>query len=263
MMSQSKHWLDFAEIGAAVVSVGGAIASAAGQSAAYATIPLSLSVTLNLLNRRRLLNTMLDHHNQDLATLTQQVADTRETLITNLDQSQQEAKNHLNRVSQELRDDLQQIRSDFTQADQNLRESLHSLDYEKTQLAEVVGQLQQIENFSQAIRTNPNCAEFYYKRGLSHQSLGDKHGAIADYTKAIELESNHAGAHHQRGILNSELGDRRQAVEDLRRAAKLYFEQGDVDSYQQARDLSKEFHEIHTPTPEQAFEKIKIATFLS
>ncbi|ELR98577.1 tetratricopeptide repeat protein [Gloeocapsa sp. PCC 73106] len=262
-MSETKHWLDFAEIGAAVASVGGAIATIAGQSAVYATIPLSLSVSLNLLNRRRLLNAISDHHNQGLITLNHQLKEVRETQTSEWNQYQQAAKKEQDLVINNFNTHLAQLRQEFTTADQNLRETIKNLDYEKTKLAEVVGQLQQIENFSQAIRTNPNCAEFYYQRGLSHQHLGDKQGAIGDYSKAIQLEPDHPGAHHQRGILNAELGHRRQAVEDLRRAAKLYFEHGDIDSYQQARDLSKDFHRINTPLPEEAFEKIKIATFLA
>lgn len=262
-MSETKHWLDFAEIGAAAVSIGGAIATIAGQSAAYATVPLSLSVTLNLLNRRRLLNTLLDHHNQDLITINHQLAETKDILSNNLVENKNITEGRLNQITQNFDSQLVQLKTDFTQADENLRESLQNLDHEKTQLVELVGQLQQVENFSQAIRTNPNCAEYHYQRGLSHQRLGNKQGAVGDYTKAIQLDANHAGAHHQRGILNAELGDRRQAVEDLRRAARFYFEQGDVDSYQQARDLSREYHSIYTPTPEEAIEKIKIATFLS
>jgi tetratricopeptide (TPR) repeat protein len=262
-MSETKHWLDFAEIGAAVVSIGGAIATIAGQSAALATVPLSLSVTLNLLNRRRLLNEVTEHHNRDLITLNQRLTETQETITGNFNHNQQDINTKLNHIKQDFSTQLTQFKTDFTEADQTLRESLQNLDYEKNQIANVVGRLQQVENLSQAIRTNPNCAEFYYQRGLSHQQLGDKQGAIGDYNKAIQLDINHAGAHHQRGILNAEIGERRQAVEDLRRAAKLYFEQGDVDSYQQARDLSRDFYEINAPGTAQAFEKIKIANFLS
>jgi tetratricopeptide (TPR) repeat protein len=262
-MSQEKTGLDYAEIVSAVASVGGAIATIAGQSAAYATVPLSLSVVLNLFNRNQLLNKIENQHQQDIATLLQNVTEVRDNFDSSLNKHITSAQQELKQLGQTNKSDLEVVRANLAQEDQNLRKSLENLEYEKNKIAEVVGQLQQIENFSQAIRTNPNCGDFYYRRGLSHQSLGNKEGAIGDYTKAISLEPNHAGAHHQRGILNSELGNRKQAVEDLRRAAKLYFDQGDVDSYQQARDLSKEFHEIHSPATEEAFEKIKIANFLN
>lgn len=263
-MSQQKHWLDFAEITTAVLSVGGASITAIGQSAAFATIPLSLSVALNLINRQRLLGEMNTHHQAAITSVNNSLLETEASLKENLQQHSQQLGIDLNQLRENLGNDLQQIKVDFAAGDQNLKESLETLDHEKNKLAEIVGDLQKIENFSQAIRTNPDCGDFYYQRGLSHQNLGDKEGAIADYTQAIALDIDHAAAHHQRGILEAELGNRRQAVEDLRRAAKLYFEQGDIDSYQQARDLSKEFHEIHTPVMEEgSFEKVKIRTFLS
>ena len=262
-MSEQKHWLDFAEIGSAAVSIGGAIATITGQSAAYAALPLSLSVTLNLLNRKRLLAEMLTHHNQDIATLQQSISASEGNLNSSLQQHITSARQQLNQLGQDSQHNLEKVKQDLTLEDQNIRESLQNLEYEKNKLAELVAELQKIENLSQGIRTNPGDAEFYYRRASSHQRLGDKHGAIADYSKAIEVDSNHAGAYHQRGILNAELGDRRQGVDDLRRAAKLYFEQGDIDSYQQARDLSKEFYEIHNPVREQAFEKINVVNFLS
>ena len=262
-MSEQKHWLDFAEIGSAAVSIAGAIATITGQSAAYATLPLSVSVTLNLLNRKRLLAEMLTHHNHEVATLQQSVDNSAVTLKGSLDQHITSAKQQLNQLTQNSQHNLEKVKQDLTLQDQNLRESVQNLEHEKNKIAEIVAELQQIENLSQGIRANPGDAEFYHRRGLSHQRLGDKHGAIGDYSKAIQLNSNHAGAYHQRGVLNAELGDRRQGVDDLRRAAKLYFEQGDIDSYQQARDLSKEFYEIHNPITEQAFEKINVANFLS
>lgn len=262
-MSEQKHWLDFAEIGSAAVSIGGAIATIVGQPAFFATIPLSVSVTLNLFNRKRLLNEMLTSHNQDVATLQHSLTTTEATLNGNIENLNANLGLQLKELERVTGDNRQQLQADLTLKEQNLRESLQNLEHEHNQVAKIVAELQQIENLSQGIRNNPDHADFYYRRGLSHQHLGDKQGAIADYSKAIELDSDHAGAHHQRGILSAELGDRRQGVDDLRRAAKLYFEQGDIDSYQQARDLSKEFYEIHNPVTEQAFEKINLANFLS
>lgn len=43
-----------------------------------------------------------------------------------------------------------------------------------------------------------------------------------------------------------EQGMKQKAVDDLRRAALLYFEQGDIESYHQAREMSRNIHEIRT-----------------
>ena len=39
-------------------------------------------------------------------------------------------------------------------------------------------------------------------------------------------------------------GKKQQAVDDLRKAALLYFEQGDIESYHQAREMSRNVHDI-------------------
>lgn len=107
------------------------------------------------------------------------------------------------------------------------------------------------------IRTNPESAEAYYQRGLNHQKLGDKTGAMEDYTEALHLDSTYARAYHTRGVILAEIGNRKQAVEDLRLAAKYYFEQGDIESYEQARNLSKEFYEVrHSPVNTETAEVI-------
>ena len=125
-----------------------------------------------------------------------------------------------------------------------LSECTHSLESQLTTVETVVETLQNIENASQIIRSNPEGADAYYQRGLNHQKLGDKTGAIDDYTEALHLDSTYAKAYHSRGVLLAEIGNRKQAVEDLRLAAKYYFEQGDIESYEQARNLSKEFYQV-------------------
>lgn len=60
----------------------------------------------------------------------------------------------------------------------------------------------------------------------------------------MHLDSTYAKAYHSRGILLAEISNKKQAVDDLRLAAKYYFEQGDIESYEKARNLSKEFYEV-------------------
>jgi hypothetical protein len=60
MKSESNNLslLEIAEIGSVIGSVGGTVASLITQQFFFASIPLSVSVSLNLLNRRQLLNSI-------------------------------------------------------------------------------------------------------------------------------------------------------------------------------------------------------------
>ena len=49
-----------------------------------------------------------------------------------------------------------------------------------------------IDNYSQAIKLNPNYAIAYNHRGYVRYELGDKQGAMDDYNQAIKLNPSHA-----------------------------------------------------------------------
>ena len=54
-----------------------------------------------------------------------------------------------------------------------------------------------IDDYTEAIKLNPNLAETYYNRGISFYYTGDYQLALKDYDKAIELDPN-----NQRAIAN-------------------------------------------------------------
>lgn len=263
--SHPLPWPNILDALSAVGVIGGSIASLVSGQVALAAFPISLSVALNIANRRRLMSEMTQTHQSAIANLSQLMSDNQveikhlgEQLGEQLGQVEQGFSEELKQQSQthqtnltlvsEKIEQLQQLTAEITQDTQSLNEFTQSLEAQQKQLEEVVGELRQIENCSQAIRTNPSAAESYYQRGLSHQRLGNRQGAINDYTQALQLDPGYAKAYHNRGILNAELGQKKKAVEDLRQAAKFYFEQGDIDSYQQARDLSKEFYNLRHST---------------
>ena len=243
--SKNLPWHDILDSVSLIGVIGSSVASVVSQQVAFAAIPLSLSVALNLVNRRQLLKTMDRNHQAAIASLTQLIEENQTAIAASLTEQMRESQINLETLSGQLKGVQQQFTSDLSASAQELHDNIHRLEASHKQLKEVVGDLRDIENFSQAIRTNPNSAQFYYERGLRHQRLGDKQGAIEDYTEAIQLDSSYAKAYHNRGILNADLNKRKRAVEDLRRAAKFYFEQGDIDSYQKARDLSREFYDLN------------------
>ena len=228
-MEQSHHfhWLDTVEIISAIASVGGAVASVVSHQVAFASIPLSLSVALNLANRKRLINEVVDTQNH----LTAQVQQT------------QENGSLIGTLSDQLKQ-VQQLNSYSSRAIKELGDRTESLEQNQKQLEEMLANLGKSEHLTQAIRANPNSAKFYYSQGMSHQRSGDPQPAIEDYSEAIRLHPSYAEAYHHRGMLYAEMGNKQQAVDDLRKAAKFYFEQEDLDGYQKARDLAQEIHAL-------------------
>lgn len=52
-------------------------------------------------------------------------------------------------------------------------------------------------------------AEPYYSEGKAHHEKGEYEEAIEDFTEAIRLDPNHAGAYCMRGVAHYEMGEYR------------------------------------------------------
>ena len=78
-----------------------------------------------------------------------------------------------------------------------------------------------IDEYSNAIKLDSNCAGAYYNRGNVYDDLGQEEKAIKDYDKAIELDSNYAGAYNNRGIVYYNLGQEERAIKDYDKAIEL------------------------------------------
>ncbi len=269
------------DIVSGVCLVGGSVASLVTQQMAFAAIPISAAVGLNMVNRRQMMAQLQQTQNSATQQLSELVytlegnvsadmGQLRQDMTNNLQEGLQKQtethQNDVNAFNQRL-DDLNQAHTtlgashetlmqahealdqshgNLSQNHQQLNDFAQNIDSELKKLEDMVGELRQIDNFTQSLRANPNQAEVFYRRGLSHQKLGDKEEAVADYTEAINLNPTHAKAYHNRGILLADLGKKQQAAEDVRLAAKYYFEQGDIDSYDQARELSKELYAVRS-----------------
>ncbi len=67
--------------------------------------------------------------------------------------------------------------------------------------------LRAIENFTQALKLDPNNAQIYYYRGLAKTEVEAHKGAIEDFTQAIRLNPKYVDAYYQRGYVRYALGD--------------------------------------------------------
>jgi tetratricopeptide (TPR) repeat protein len=261
----NTNWLDIVEILSVLGSIGGSIASVVTQQVVFASIPLSLSVTLNLVNRRRLLDETNQSNQTAIAQLVQEnneIKQSNQTAIASFVQQNGETQTKLATLTEQLAE-VQQLTSTLGQDTSNLENYTQSLHNEQTKIVELVGYLQEIETCTQTIRINPNYAETYYNRGIIYQRLGDKEGAIGDYTQAIRINPSYAQAYHTRGLARADLGDKKGALNDLREAAKHFFEEGDIANYQIARDLSKKFHELSSQPRTDAPEQVAVECLFS
>src|SRR6266852_4255918 len=77
-----------------------------------------------------------------------------------------------------------------------------------------------IQDFSQAIRLQPT-SDLFANRGLAYFNRGNYDQAIQDYSQAIRLSSNYPAALNNRGWAYSQKGERERAIADYLTALSL------------------------------------------
>lgn len=229
----SNQWLGVTEAIAVVGSVGTAIAALASQQfVAAASLPLSLSLIVSLANRDRLLKRMDATHQVQIAELLQ-ARETHRLAIAALEQQGQSLGVHLVDVTHK------------EEHNKTLAEGNAQLLKNLTATVEQQGQLQ-AEMTEQIIHLQKATAfpdEFYYEEALAKQQAGELEAALGQLNLALKANEAMAEAYYQRGLVQAELGQRQAAIADLRTSASLFFEQGKLEQYQKAKDLSKNVHE--------------------
>ncbi len=272
--SANKHWLEIAEVVSLIGSVGGSVVSLVANNFLFASLPLSVCVALNLVNRRRLVNLVTQENQQAIATIVEQNQAEQINLFKQWQQLQQSTDQQLAQKTKDSQTNVTTLSTQIKKTEQLIFElnkltqtqgdRFNNLNERQNHLEKAVGYLSEIDSCSQAIQLAPFSAELYYRRGDSHRHLGNKQRAVEDYTKAIELEPRHALAYHHRGLVNADLGNKKAAVEDLRKAAKFYFEQGDLGNYQKTKDMSLALHQLNCDrTDDISAEPILASTLFS
>lgn len=79
-----------------------------------------------------------------------------------------------------------------------------------------------IDNFSKAIKLNPNFAEAYNHRGAAYSNKGDVDRAILDFTKALELKPNFYVALLNRSTAYATRKKYKLAIADYTKIIELY-----------------------------------------
>ncbi|MEM7445944.1 MAG: tetratricopeptide repeat protein [Pseudomonadota bacterium] len=78
-----------------------------------------------------------------------------------------------------------------------------------------------IDDFSEAIRLNPEFAKPYINRGAAYFNSGQSQLALQDLENAVRLDPEDDAGHFNRGILYFDQGDYDRALEDLNEAIRL------------------------------------------
>jgi len=203
--------LDIVEIASVVGSVGAAVATVITQQLAYASVPLSIAVALNVVNRKQYIDAVNRQQESAIAQL--------QSVIDNESSTSEIA---FNSVHDHLAQ-LQQVDQELRKGTLDLRDYAQSLNSAQGKVLKLVNALREIELWTSMIRGNPNSGDAYYNRGLIYQRLNDKEAAIFDYSQAIQQNFHDPHVYQNRGILRGAIGDKQGAVEDLRHATKLFF----------------------------------------
>ncbi|MDZ7956216.1 tetratricopeptide repeat protein [Nostoc sp. DedQUE09] len=92
-----------------------------------------------------------------------------------------------------------------------------------------------IEDYTAALKLDTNNVAAYNNRGNAYLELGNKKAANQDYSRAIAINANNALAYYNRGVIRTKQKNKLGAIADFKKAAKLFQQQGEQDSYQDAQ----------------------------
>lgn len=282
--SQKYQWLEKVEAISALGSIGGAVASVVINNAAFAAIPLSVSIALNLLNRRLLLDSIKQNNlitigqliqeqvttQTDLEMLTQQVADFEQQT----DKKHSEAQASLRLLDSQV----QQINISFNQAQDINNQAIAQFKQEnivtqiqlQTQLKTLSEQIEQLQQQSTHV-VQEQKHQFMNEQAKIAKTV-DALREIETCTQSIRINPISATAFFNRGLSYQRLNDWDAAVGDFTEAIRVnpqyaeayqsrglaYADLGDKQAaVQDIREAARLFFEIGE------LEKYKIARDLS
>lgn len=224
--------------------MGGAIASLVTQQAAFATVPLSLMFMLQIFNRRKL--------GEDLIASNQMTQQAIQRLETTIQEKLDQQAEKLSGVAVQANTNLAETFRVEGALDYKIKDNRDLVDQILVQLPEnLIDRLEEMSTTINSLKEITDAvnldeisasADAYYKRAINQEQLGNLNAAISDYSRAIECSPNHAWAHFRRGVAKLENGLKQTALIDLNTSAKFFFEAGDLDSYQMAKDKAAEVH---------------------
>lgn len=219
--TKSRAWLEIVETLSVVGSVGGSIAAAVTNQVALASIPLSVSVMLNLVNRRLQLEAM---NKSSQSAIAQLIAEDVKTLAKVDANSEQIA-------------DLHQLTFDYKQVRSNVQQNADSIQSNTKAIAQIVQE--QAETEAKLIAINTHIEQLQQDSRNFASSIQD-YAEILQNTQleTAELLQNKAENQTKFEKLVSELGEVQEIIPvlvegnsnltDYRKLQDLYEEQLEV-----------------------------------
>lgn len=101
-----------------------------------------------------------------------------------------------------------------------------------------------MQDFSLAIRLNPQAGRAYYNLGCTCFRHGDYYHAVSNFTTALQLNPNNSQAYLNRGIAKHQLGYQQAAIQDLQQASQSFLAQNNQADYQKTIHCIEQIQQI-------------------
>ena len=217
----NKKWLNKAEIASVILAIGGSVASVVLQNVAFASIPLSASVGLNLLNRKRLIELGDNNNHHKLVQLAQysktnieaiqeKIEEIKTQIIAELTHKQEESQTYIEALSQKLQELQDLTIAELTTKSQANSEKIQEIEQltigelvERSKLIntsnenaahinELSTQLQEIQEFS--------IAELIEQSKIYEHNLDDLSQKLKKVQQTALTQLSNQGQIHQKNL---------------------------------------------------------------
>lgn len=262
--ARSSHWLDIAESSALVASIGGSVVAIVLEEIALASIPLALSATLNLVNRRRQMGAFQEQQRLEIAHLLQRSQDDFQMELEQVKQASEGVQSQIDHLTKQDAQSMQTIATMTAQAEQfaaqlvalqtaqgqgestlaelsevsqTSQAQLDKLSTQVTDMQDAIAQLQSsASDLGSKVEEQQSSAQYLAAQTEGVEELVDVLREIDACTQTISANPNVASHFYQRGITRKRLQrleDQRTAMDDFSQAihldptfANAYFERG-------------------------------------
>ena len=97
----------------------------------------------------------------------------------------------------------------------------YALEAHGDELAEMCENREALRCYNAALKSNPDLARIYAKRGMVKIELENFQGAFKDFDRMIRINPGHIFAYNNRASARNVLGDRQGAIDDLNKVLEI------------------------------------------
>ena len=89
-----------------------------------------------------------------------------------------------------------------------------------------------LDDYNRAIEIDPQNTDAYNNRASLYGELKKYDLALADFNQVLKIDPNYPNAYLGKGLVSISLQQKQQGIKDLETAAQLFYQQGDISTYQ-------------------------------